>query len=946
MAENTIFGGATGLLQAGSGRRATLRDILLQEATSTAPVRHWLQGANRVAQGLLGGALDREARERAAADSQALLGAMGGGTSSTPTVTTPSRQDTLTGSDGSIGQVAPAQTNGTTASDVAFFNSRGWSPVQSAALASTIVNESSGNTAARNRGDGRDGSDSIGTMQWNGPRAVALQQFAAQRGQDWRNRQTQLEFVDAELRGQVAGSNESRWGNMLARANDPLSAARAAISYVRPAGWSAANPDAGHNFGRRLATTRSIFGQYGGALAPVTPGPQAAMAPPADTLEGGDGSLSQTVPNVLPAGGPDLNAAQMPNVIPPGASRTDPMATAPPVSGLDTFRQSMRIAPQYVFSARPRDSVGAIASASGGGSTGGVAGATAEVPTSPDAEDAAWAERQRLAAVEDERQRGMPWPASSAPTNTPLPAARPATLDAMQTAGEGDAMAMAQANPTAMTGAPTGAPVPMARPQMPVPVPMARPAAPNALPPGAVTAGPAPGPRLDISRALGISDRDRLMMLRDEGSLAPGEADRLRGAPVEMMGRTQAAAPAAPGAGGFLAPVNSVRDRLYEMLTGRSAPAAAPASQPQQMAQANGGAPAGMDARRATLMRIAISEDAPPQVRAMAMQQLQQMQPDTQVITTPDGAIVAIDKRTNRMQTIREAARPPTIVGEGQRLVDPQTGRLIAEGGQQRTTQQRDYAAYVQDETAAGRTPKSLGEWDVWRRREGSGLETAEEAARKELGKGLAQQFNAMAEDGVTAQNDARNLQQVQALIGQIGTGPAAEIQKRLADLGIQVGPNVDKIQALQALLNRLTPAQRLPGSGATSDFDARMFRDSLPRLINSEGGNALILGAMNDLIANRIQRAEIAMRVQMGPTNGGLTAAQGVAEIRKLGEQAREISNRVAAAANPTSAGGAAAPGARQSASPPVPQVGAVEGGFRFKGGDPSSPSNWERVQ
>lgn len=882
MAENTIFGGATGLLQAGGARRATLRDILLQEATSTAPVRHWLQGANRVAQGLLGGALDREARERAAADSQALLGAMGGGTSSTPTVTTPSRQDTLTGSDGSIGQVAPAQTNGTTASDVAFFNSRGWSPVQSAALASTIVNESSGNTAARNRGDGRDGSDSIGTMQWNGPRAVALQQFAAQRGQDWRNRQTQLEFVDAELRGQVAGSNESRWGNMLARANDPLSAARAAISYVRPAGWSAANPDAGHNFGRRLATTRSIYGQYGGAPAVTQPAPQAAV--PEDTLGGGDGS--ETAPSPAPV-------------------------VAPPVTDQLSLAE----------------------------------------------DDAAWAERQRLAAVQDERQRGLPWPASSAPTNTPLPAARPAVLDAMQTAGAGDAMAMAQANPTAMTGAPTEAPVPMARPQMPVPVPMARPAAPNALPPGAVPAGPAPGPRLDISRALGISDRDRLMMLRDEGSLAPGEAERLRGAPVEMMGRSAAAAPAvpaaapatapaAPSAGGFLAPVNSARDRLYEMLTGRSAPAAAPASQPQQMAQASGGAPAGMDARRATLMRLAISEDASPQVRAMAAQMLQQSQPDVQLLTTPDGAVIAVDKRTNRMQTIREAARPPTIVGEGQRLVDPQTGRLIAEGGQQQTTQQRDYAAYVQDETAAGRTPKSLGEWDVWRRREGSGLETAEEAARKELGKGLAQQFNAMAEDGVTAQNDARNLQQVQALIGQIGTGPAAEIQKRLADLGIQVGPNVDKIQALQALLNRLTPAQRLPGSGATSDFDARMFRDSLPRLINSEGGNALILGAMNDLIANRIQRAEIAMRVQMGPTNGGLTAAQGVAEIRKLGEQAREISNRVAAAANPTSAGGAAAPGARQSASPPVPQVGAVEGGFRFKGGDPSSPSNWERVQ
>ena len=31
--------------------------------------------------------------------------------------------------------------------------------------------------------------------------------------------------------------------------------------------------------------------------------------------------------------------------------------------------------------------------------------------------------------------------------------------------------------------------------------------------------------------------------------------------------------------------------------------------------------------------------------------------------------------------------------------------------------------------------------------------------------------------------------------------------------------------------------------------------------------------------------------------------------------------------------------------ASKPAPQVGVVEGGYRFKGGDPSSSANWERA-
>lgn len=54
-------------------------------------------------------------------------------------------------------------------------------PVQAAGVVGNLMQESSMNTGARNRGDGSDGSDSIGIGQWNGGRAKALRAFAADR---------------------------------------------------------------------------------------------------------------------------------------------------------------------------------------------------------------------------------------------------------------------------------------------------------------------------------------------------------------------------------------------------------------------------------------------------------------------------------------------------------------------------------------------------------------------------------------------------------------------------------------------------------------------------------------------------------------------------------------------------------------------------------------------
>jgi fibronectin type 3 domain-containing protein len=60
--------------------------------------------------------------------------------------------------------------------------------------------------------------------------------------------------------------------------------------------------------------------------------------------------------------------------------------------------------------------------------------------------------------------------------------------------------------------------------------------------------------------------------------------------------------------------------------------------------------------------------------------------------------------------------------------------------------------------------------------------------------------------------------------------------------------------------------------AGATSDFDAKMFKGSLPTLMNTPEGNKTILDTMERLNNNKMARGDVAMRVQAGE----LTPKQG----------------------------------------------------------------------
>lgn len=175
--------------------------------------------------------------------------------------------DQITGS--SVPQAAPApQDNARIAFE--YYIGQGLSPIQAAGIVGNLQGESGQglNPNAVNRGDGRDGSDSVGIAQWNSTRAQALKDFADAKGVPWNDLNTQLAFLHQELQGPERAAYDK-----LMAAKTPEEAGQAMLAFERPKDWN--KPGAHPERGQYAA---KVFASYGGGQP--TPTPQAAAAPP------------------------------------------------------------------------------------------------------------------------------------------------------------------------------------------------------------------------------------------------------------------------------------------------------------------------------------------------------------------------------------------------------------------------------------------------------------------------------------------------------------------------------------------------------------------------------------------------------------------------------------------------------------------------------------------
>jgi hypothetical protein len=152
-----------------------------------------------------------------------------------------------------------------------FYVAQGLEPHQAAGIVGNLQGESGQglNPSAINKGDGRDGSDSIGIAQWNGPRAEALKAYAASKGTDWTDLNTQLEFLHSELKGPEAKAYAG-----LTAAKTPEEAGQAMLAFERPKDWN--KPGAHPERAQYAARAFSTYGGQPGQAAPIAPQRMAA----------------------------------------------------------------------------------------------------------------------------------------------------------------------------------------------------------------------------------------------------------------------------------------------------------------------------------------------------------------------------------------------------------------------------------------------------------------------------------------------------------------------------------------------------------------------------------------------------------------------------------------------------------------------------------------------
>lgn len=165
------------------------------------------------------------------------------------------------------------------------------------------------------------------------------------------------------------------------------------------------------------------------------------------------------------------------------------------------------------------------------------------------------------------------------------------------------------------------------------------------------------------------------------------------------------------------------------------------------------------------------------------------------------------------------------------------------------------------------------------------------EAADKKRGETVA----GIAEAGDNAQRSLIQIEELDKRLSTIGTGGMAGLKQIAGSYGIPVS-GLDDIQAATALVNQLVPGQRPPGSGTMSDADVELFKQSLPRIINSEGGNKKILGAMRGIAQYDLQRGQIANAV----LNREITPAEGQARMNAIPNPLAEINKAGAGAGTP----------------------------------------------
>lgn len=211
------------------------------------------------------------------------------------------------------------------------------------------------------------------------------------------------------------------------------------------------------------------------------------------------------------------------------------------------------------------------------------------------------------------------------------------------------------------------------------------------------------------------------------------------------------------------------------------------------------------------------------------------------------------------------------------------------------TNDQIEYQQYQRDQAAKGLLPDDFTKWMRDNKKSGSttvnvGDGNPEGEYNKEAAKAQAKMHGELAAGYSNAVSDVATIDELKGSLKNNPGGVASGIQNYASTkFGIKLGENASSLEYANALINKLVPSQRPAGSGAMSDMDVEMFRQSLPQLMNTPEGNTLIINSMRGIAQYKVDLAKIAQNAM----DGVITRQEASKQMQALGNPLDEFKNQ-----------------------------------------------------